>query len=212
MTLPVLYDFPRAPSPRRARIVLAEKGIAHDTVRVDLASGEQRGAAYCAINPAQTVPALRLADGTVLTDNAGIAAWAEAVRPQPPLLGRDAIDKAQVASWTQRIENEGLWAIAEAVRNSAPAMAGRALPGPHDYAQIPALAERGKARFAAFLDTLEAQLAGRDFVTAGGFSVADIVGGVALDFARVIGVDGSAGRPGIAAWRARLAERASFAL
>ena len=32
-----LYDFTAAPSPRRARILLAEKGIAHETVQVDLA-------------------------------------------------------------------------------------------------------------------------------------------------------------------------------
>ena len=41
--MPILYDYLRAPSPRRARILLAEKGIAHDTVIVDLAAGEQLG-------------------------------------------------------------------------------------------------------------------------------------------------------------------------
>ena len=71
-----LYDFPKAPSPRRARIVLAEKGIAHDTVIIDMMKAEQMGEAYRAINPNCTIPALQLDDGTVLTDNAGIAAWA----------------------------------------------------------------------------------------------------------------------------------------
>ena len=36
-----LYDCATAPSPRRARILLAEKGIAHETVAVDLARGQQ---------------------------------------------------------------------------------------------------------------------------------------------------------------------------
>ena len=36
-----LYDCATAPSPRRARIFLAEKGIRHETVNVDLRSGEQ---------------------------------------------------------------------------------------------------------------------------------------------------------------------------
>ena len=71
-----LYDFTMAPSPRRARIVLAEKGIAHEKVPVDLAKGEQMWDDYRAINPLCTVPALRLEDGHILTDNAGIAAWA----------------------------------------------------------------------------------------------------------------------------------------
>ena len=39
--MPILYDFARAPSPRRARILLAEKGIAHETRVVDLAAQEQ---------------------------------------------------------------------------------------------------------------------------------------------------------------------------
>ena len=36
-----LYDCATAPSPRRARILLAEKGVAHDTVQVDLRSQQQ---------------------------------------------------------------------------------------------------------------------------------------------------------------------------
>src|SRR5512137_2144504 len=99
MPMPILYDFPRAPSPRRARILLAEKGIAHETRIVDLATGEHLSDAYRAVNPALTVPALQLDDGTVLCDNAAIAAWAEAVKPEPPLLGRDPLDKAEIASW-----------------------------------------------------------------------------------------------------------------
>jgi glutathione S-transferase len=31
-----LYDCATAPSPRRARILLAEKGVPHDTVQIDL--------------------------------------------------------------------------------------------------------------------------------------------------------------------------------
>jgi glutathione S-transferase len=76
-----LYDCATAPSPRRARILLAEKGVAFDTVQVDLRQREQLGEAFRRINPLCTVPALRTDDGTVLTDNAGIAAYLEAVFP-----------------------------------------------------------------------------------------------------------------------------------
>lgn len=116
-----------APSPRRTRILLAEKGIQHETVWVDLRTGEQMGAAFRAINPQCTVPALRTEEGSVLTDNAGIAAYLEAKFPEPPLLGRTPLEKAQIASWNWRVEFEGLVAIAEALRNSSPAMVNRAL-------------------------------------------------------------------------------------
>lgn len=210
--MPILYDFPRAPSPRRARILLAEKGIAHETRIVDLATGEHLSDAYRAVNPALTVPALQLDDGTVLCDNAAIAAWAEASKPEPPLLGREPLDKAEIASWNAKIEGECFMAIAEAMRNSAPAMKDRALPGPNNYAQIPELAERGRARLAHFLDRFDAHLADRDYVAKSGFSLADITAGVALDFARVLKVDANEGHPAIARWRARLAERPSFSL
>jgi glutathione S-transferase len=138
--LPTFYDCTPAPSPRRARIVLAEKGIAHDVKIVDLSQGEQLTLEFRAINPACTVPVLVLDDGAVLTDNAGIAAWAEAVQPEPSLLGRTPLEKAAVASWNARTEGECFMAIAEVLRNTARGMKDRALPGPHNYAQIPELA------------------------------------------------------------------------
>ena len=141
-----LYDCSTAPSPRRARIVLAEKGIRHETVQVDLRAGEQLGEAFRRINPQCTVPVLVSDDGLVLTDNASIAAYLEARFPEPPLFGSTPAENAEIASWQWRVEFEGLLSIAEAMRNRSPALAGRALPGPVNYAQIPALAERGIAR------------------------------------------------------------------
>ena len=210
--MPIFYDFQRAPSPRRARIVLAEKGLAHEVRQIDLGSGEQLSDSYRAINPACTVPALVLGDGTVLTDNAGIAAWAEAVQPEPPLLGTSPNEKAAVASWNSRIEGECFMAIAEVLRNTSKGMVDRALPGPNNYPQIPELAERGRARLLHFLDRFEEHMAGREWVATGTFSLADITAGVALDFAGWVKVEVNESRPAIAAWRARLAERPSFGL
>jgi glutathione S-transferase len=205
-----LYDFARAPSPRRARILLAEKGIIHDTVQIDMMTAEQLGDAYRAINPNCTIPALALEDGQILTDNAGITAWAEAAYPDPPLLGKTPIEKAGIASWNAKIEMEGLLSIAEAFRNSNPAMAGRALPGPRDYPQIPALAERGIAKFHAFLDMLNARLSGRDYIVTDRFSVADITAAVVIDFAKVVRISPDEEHEHLRAWRTRMADRPSM--
>jgi glutathione S-transferase len=207
-----LYDCATAPSPRRARILLAEKGVAHDTVQVDLRSGEQFGEAYRRINAQCTVPALRTEDGVVLTDNAGIAAYLEARFAQPPLLGVTPLEKAQIASWNWRVEFEGLLAIAETLRNGSPAMANRALPGPVDYPQIPELAQRGLARVQQFFATLEERLAGREFVAGERFSIADITAVVAVDFARVVKVKAGEQHPNLLRWRAALAQRPSMSL
>ena len=207
-----LYDCATAPNPRRARILLAEKGVAHDTVQVDLRSGEHLGAAYRAVNPQCTVPALRTDDGLLLTDNAAISAWLEASFPQPPLLGSTPQEKAEIASWNWRMEFDGLLAVAEALRNSSPAMANRALPGPVDYAQIPALAERGLARAQQFLVMLDERLAGRDFIAADHFSIADITAVVTVDFARVVKIRPNERHPHLQRWRAAMAQRASMSL
>jgi glutathione S-transferase len=208
----IFYDCATAPSPRRARILLAEKGVPHETVQIDLRAGEQLSAAYRAINPQCTVPALRTDEGPVLTDNAAITAYLEARYPQPHLLGSSALDQAEIASWQWRVEFEGLIAIAEALRNSAPAMANRALPGPVDYAQIPELAARGLLRVQHFFDMLDQHLAGRDFIAAGQLSIADITAVVAVDFARVVRIKPGEQHVNLRRWRDAMALRPAFNL
>jgi glutathione S-transferase len=207
-----LYDCTTAPSPRRARILLAEKGVAHESVQVDLRVGEQLGEAYRRINPHCTVPTLDTGEGLLLTDNAAIAAWLEARFPEPPLLGTTPAEKAEVASWNWRIEFEGLMAIAEALRNGSPAMANRALPGPVDYAQIPELAERGRARVQRFFADLNERLADREFVATDRFSIADINAVVGVDFARIVKVRPGDEHPHLQRWRAAMAQRPSMSL
>jgi glutathione S-transferase len=207
------YDCSTAPSPRRARILLAEKRVPHTTVQVDLRAGEQLGEAFRRINADCTVPVLEVEDGERLTSNAAIAAYVEARWPEPPLLGATPAEKAEVAHWNWRIEFEALMAIAESMRNTAPAMKGRALPGPVDYAQIPELGERGLARLKRFFDVLNERLATRSTVATERFSLADITAVVAVDFARVVRVKPTeTEHPHIVRWRAMLAERPAIAL
>jgi glutathione S-transferase len=91
-----LYDCTTAPSPRRVRIFLAEKGISVPMVQVDLRHGEQLGAAFRAINPEATVPVLELDSGIRIADIIGICRYFEETHPTPPLMGVDAEDKAIV--------------------------------------------------------------------------------------------------------------------
>ena len=207
-----LYDCATAPSPRRARILLAAKGIAHETVQIDLRAGEQLGEAFRKINPQCTVPALVTDEGSVLTDNAAIAAYLEARFPANPMLGVTPQDKADIATWQWRAEFEGLMPIGEVMRNTSPAMANRALPGPVNYAQIPQLAERGLARLQQFFVDLNARLENRSFVAANQFSIADITTLVAVDFARIIKVRPDERHPHLLRWRSAMAELPCMAL
>jgi len=206
----IFYDCATAPSPRRARIWLAEKNAPHEVVNIDLGNKEQMGEEYRAINPSCTVPALQLEDGTVITQNAGIAAYLEAAFPEPPLLGRNHAEKGMVADWTFKMESEGLMAVAEALRNSSPYMKDRALTGSQNYAQIPELAERGLARLNHFFDKLNAHLEGKEFVVTDTFTNADIVAAVTVDFARIVKVKAQPEHEHLIRWREGLAQRPSM--
>jgi glutathione S-transferase len=179
----MLYDYTGAPSPRRVRIFLAEKGITVPTVQIDLRKREQFGAAFRAINPDCTVPVLELDDGRRITDAIGICRYFEMAQREPPLMGRDAADAGVVEQWQRWAERDGFYAVMEAFRNATPGMKEHALPGPDDYEQIPALAERGRARVARLFERLDARLGESEFLAGPDFTIADITGLIAVDFA-----------------------------
>jgi glutathione S-transferase len=178
-----LYESSGSPNSRRVRIFLAEKGICIARVPVDLGAKEQFSEAYAKINPRRVVPTLVLADGTAIGEVTAILRYLEETYPNTPLLGASAKDKALVTMWERRMELEGFAAVMETVRNNAAGLRGRAISGPHDYEQIPALVERGKRRVADFYVDLEARLRDAVFVAGERFSVADITALVTVDFA-----------------------------
>jgi glutathione S-transferase len=178
-----LHDFKLAPSPRRVRIFLAEKGLEVDTVQVNLREREQFGEAYRAINPWCTVPALELDDGTCISEIDAICRYFEDTHPDPPLMGVDSQDRAVVTMWNRRLENDGFGAALDAFRNSSPRMENRALTGPHDVAQIAALAERSRGRIERLYALLDGRLAENEFIAGPRFSIADITALVTIDFA-----------------------------
>jgi glutathione S-transferase len=71
----------------------------------------------------------------------------------------------------------------DTLRNTAAGLKSRALPGPHDYEQIPELAERGRNRLEHFLRDMDARLSGRMFVAGERYTLADISAMIVVDFA-----------------------------
>jgi glutathione S-transferase len=162
---------------------LAEKGIAIAPVPVDLAKGEQHSDAYRAINPRRVVPTLVLEDGTAIGEVLAIWRYLEEVYPMPAPLGSTPREKALVTMWERRAELEGFAAVMEGVRNAVERLKGRAIAGPHDCDQIPALVERSKLRVRDFDADLNARLTEEPFVAGNQFSAADITALVTVDFA-----------------------------
>ena len=152
-------------------------------VPVDLGAKEQFSEAYTKINPRRVVPTLVLDDCTVIGEVPAIQRYLEETYPEPPLLGATPKTRAQVAMWDRRVEMEGFASVMEAVRNAVPRLQGRAIAGPHDYEQIPALVERSRQRVANFYADFNARLAEVRFLAGEDFSIADITAVVTVDFA-----------------------------
>lgn len=91
-----LYDYYRSSAAYRVRIALNLKQLEWRGLPVNLLQAEQRGEPYRALNPQGLVPALKLDDGSVLTQSIAILEWLEETRPLPPLLPADALDRARV--------------------------------------------------------------------------------------------------------------------
>lgn len=177
-----LYTYDPAPNPRRLALFLKLKGLAIDTRQVDLLANKQLGDAYRQINPALSVPALVLDDGTVLTEVIGMYTYLDELHPQPPLMGSTAAERAQVISWCHRLFSGLMMAIAGALRNRGKSFINRALPGPLDTPQIPELVERGLLQIGYILPELDAHLANSKWVAGDSFSIADIDLLVCIDF------------------------------
>ncbi|MEL6687091.1 MAG: glutathione S-transferase family protein [Pseudomonadota bacterium] len=207
-----LYDCSTAPSPRRARMFLAEKGLEWETVEIDLRTREQFSENFLAVNPKATVPALKTEDGDIIAENIGIATYVEALHPDPPLLGTTPLEKARVLEWDFRCTMDGLSAIAEILRNSSPHMKGRALPGPRDLDQIADLAVRGRKRLAWFFEDVEKHLSDSAFIAGDHYSMADITMTVVFDFAKWVKAQPGDDHPALQAYMDRMRERPSYAL
>ena len=206
------YDCSTAPSPRRARIFIAEKALEIDTIEVDLGNGEHLGEEFRRINPHCSVPVLTLDDGTALTENAGIAAFLEHYCPEPPLLGSDSKQIGLTAMWNARIELEGLLPVADAFRNRSKGLKDRAVVGPKNFAQIPALSERGFARAEEFFAMLDSTLAERPYIAGNNFSVADITALCVVDFAAWIKLTPHNDQTNLRRWHAEVSSRPSAQL
>lgn len=182
----IFYDCATAPNPRRARMLIAEKGLEVERREVSMLKGEQLSPAFLAINPRATIPVLVTETGTALTETVAIAAYLEELHPEPPLLGATREARAKALMWNAIVETQGAQPIGEAFRNTHPAMKGRALPGPLDLDQIPALAERSFKRVDAFFALLEERLAQSPYLAGEAFTLADISAFAFVEFARVI--------------------------
>src|SRR6202165_5540729 len=96
-----LHGYFRSSASYRVRIALNLKGLSTEHLSHHLRKGEQRDPAYLALNPQGLVPTLQDDRGAVLTQSLAIIEWLEETHPEPPLLPKDPLRRANVRAFAQ---------------------------------------------------------------------------------------------------------------
>jgi glutathione S-transferase len=188
-----LYHFAFSTCSQKVRLVLAEKGLEFESHEVDLMAGEQHDPEYVKLNPHHVVPTL-VHDGHVLVESSLIVKYLDDAFPEPPLRPRDALGRYAVDGWLKRIDEElhpaaPVVTFAIGPRNlllQQPAEVREAnlaaIPDPAQRAIRRSVIEQGvkapefAGALGVFLDTLdrmEAELAGRPWLSGERFGLAD---------------------------------------
>jgi len=160
-----LYHFIPAPNPSRVYYYLNEKGLDDvEPVVVDFLKGEQNAPAFRALSPNGTLPVLELDDGTVLRESRAIMEYLEELHPEPPLIGTDALMRAQTRAMDRFIELNVYQRIIRYVH---------AHDSPLGLPRNPALAENEAKRLPAALERLDAEIGDGPFVMGDRVTIAD---------------------------------------
>lgn len=182
-----LYVTRTAPNPRKVLILLASKGIDVDdmddvnVVDIDFAANEQMSDEFTQMNPMQTVPVLKLDDGTILNDSQAVCEYLDRVYGERSVMGNDVVQRAQVCSMRRVAEFEVLYNLMLAFQHSHPSKAQR-------IEQVPEFVEPSIARAVKALPYFENALEGHDYLVGDQLSFADIVLYLGLDFGKLLKV------------------------
>ncbi|MFC5323679.1 maleylacetoacetate isomerase [Bradyrhizobium oligotrophicum] len=96
-----LHGYFRSSASYRVRIALNLKGLTAEHLPHHLRKGEQRSPVYLALNPQGLVPTLEDDSGTALIQSLAIIEWLDETHPEPPLLPKDPLRRAQVRAFAQ---------------------------------------------------------------------------------------------------------------
>ena len=193
---------PIAPNPQRVEIFLAEKRLDIPTTVLTLAKGEHKTSGHVARHPRGQVPALELDDGSVLTESIAICRYLDALHPEPPLFGRDALERARVDMWTRRVELILMSPIGQFWQH-AHQFTARLLT------QYPDFGESNRERAADAMRWFDGQLREGAWLATADYTIADIVLLTTIDFAAFIGLPIPDDCATLTAWHARAKARPS---
>ena len=172
-----LYDFPKAPNPRRVKIFAYEKGIELELVKCDMAKREHKSPDFLKKNPSGKLPVLELDNGQCISETVAICRYLEIIQPVPNLFGKDAYEIAYIESRNRHIEFE-LWTQIGVSWVNGPIVGSLGI-----FDQIKDAKVASDKNVKAFYERLDQEFSSNNFVAGKRFTIADITLISAIDFA-----------------------------
>jgi glutathione S-transferase len=235
----LLYDYPASICCQMVRLTLAEKGVAYEKHNVDIMDkAEQFEPWYTALNPKAVVPTLAIGDEVVVDtlaivaridfefDGAALTPSAPEERAAMEAMMRDVMAlhygvllyaRRPVRGGRSPVVERGVLLRRERERHPERAEAlDRRIAGNDRLQRMladPTEIERHIGEARAVVDRIDAALAGRDFVSATHWTLADAFATAALARFRVHGFDGwwsNGENENVARYYARMRTRKSF--
>jgi len=147
-----------------SHIGLEESGTAYELKPIALAKGEQRTPDYLKINPRGRVPALRLEDGSVLTENTAILSYLGLRFPEKGLLPKESTAQARCISMMAWLSNSVHPAFTHIFRPERFS---------EQEAAYPSIKAAGKKTFWAALQEIDGMVAGKSWMQGDQFTACD---------------------------------------
>jgi glutathione S-transferase len=187
-----------SPYVRKVRLVMLEKSIPHDYL---IDAPREPGSQVARANPLGRIPALILDDETCVYDSPVIAEYADSLNDTPILIPRtNALERMRVKCWE---------ALADGIMDSAVVVRTESMR-PADKQEADTIARHNNAITRA-LDHAAEQLGQREWCEGTSITLADLALVSALIYLdlRQPKRDWRVAHPNLAAWFARVSQRAS---
>ncbi len=172
-----LYDFPKAPNPRRVKIFAHEKDIELELINCDMGKREHKTPEFLAKNPSGKIPVLELENGECISESIAICRYLELIKPEPNLFGKDAYEIAYIESRNRHIEFE-LWTQIGTSWVNGPIVGSLGI-----FDQIPDAKAASDKNVRTYYQRLDQEFGLNNFVAGERFTIADITLVSAIDFA-----------------------------
>lgn len=194
------------PNPRVVLMYLAETGLALDREFVDIMTGDNRGPEFLAKSPLGHTPVLELDDGTMIAESVAICEYLDETMARHQLLGASPEQRAQTRMLARIVDQQVVVPMTMGFRGAE----GLAMFKDRLLC-LPDAADDLKRQAASGLAALDRIVGAGPWLAGPRFSLADILLFAFVEFGSAVGQPLADSLGSLAAWRARVAERASAA-